>query len=110
MLRFAAALAVVALFAAPAKAADKTMTAKGTVKTVAVDSLTITDSATKDWTFKIDSQTKVIASGGSHKTAETKLMDKVPEITDIVKTGAKVSVKYHDLGGGAMHAAEVRVN
>jgi len=33
-----------------------------------------------------------------------------PEITDIVKTGGKVTVKYHDLGGGAMHAAEVRVN
>jgi hypothetical protein len=110
MLRFAAALAVVALVAAPAKAADKTMTAKGTVKTVAVDSLTITDSANKDWTFKVDSQTKVVASGGSHKTADAKLMGKTPEITDTVKTGEKVSVKYHDLGGGAMHAAEVRVN
>ena len=109
MLRFAAALVVLGLVAAPVRAADTTMTAKGTVKSVAVDSLTITDSANKDWTFKVDSQTKVIASGGSHKTADSKAMGKTPEITDVVKTGAKVSVKYHDLGGGAMHAASVRV-
>ena len=110
MLRFAAALAVVALFAVPARAADTTMTAKGTVKAVAADSLTITDSAKKDWTFKVDTQTKVVASGGSHKTADTKAMGKTPEIGDVVKAGNKVTVKYHDLGGGAMHAAEVRVN
>ena len=110
MLRLAAAVAVLALVAAPVKAADKTMTAKGTVKSVAADSLTITDSANKDWTFKVDSQTKVVASGGSHKTADTKAMGKTPEITDIVKAGNKVTVKYHDLGGGAMHAANVRVN
>lgn len=109
MLRFAAALVVLGLVAAPVRAADTTMTAKGTVKTVAADSLTITDSANKDWTFKVDTHTKVIASGGSHKTADTKAMGKVPEITDIVKTGSKVTVKYHDLGGGAMHAASVRV-
>jgi len=109
MLRFAAALVVLGLVAAPVHAADKTMTAKGTVKSVAADSLTITDASSKDWTFKVDAQTKVIATGGSHKTAEKKLMDKKLEITDIVKSGAKVSVKYHDLGGGAMHAAEVRV-
>ena len=45
MFRFAAALVVLGLVAAPLHAADKTMTAKGTVKTVAADSLTITDSA-----------------------------------------------------------------
>jgi hypothetical protein len=45
MLRFAAALVVLGLVAAPVRAADTTMTAKGTVKTVAADSLTITDSA-----------------------------------------------------------------
>ena len=40
----------------PAFAADSTKTAKGTVKTVAADSLTVTDSAGKDWTFAVDSQ------------------------------------------------------
>jgi hypothetical protein len=85
------------------------MTTKGTVKTVAADSLTITDSAGKDWTFKVDTNTKVVASGGSHKTADTKAMGKTPSITDEVKAGAKVSVKYHDMAAQGMHAAEVRV-
>ena len=88
MFRFAAALVVLGLVAAPLHAADKTMTAKGTVKTVAADSLTITDSAGKDWTFKVDTNTKVVASGGSHKTADTKAMGKTPLITDEVKAGA----------------------
>jgi hypothetical protein len=109
MLRFAAALVVLGLVAAPLLAADKTMTAKGTVKTVAADSLTITYSAGKDWTFKVDTNTKVVASGGSHKTADTKAMGKTPTITDEVKAGGKVSVKYHDMGAQGLHAAEVRV-
>jgi hypothetical protein len=109
MLRFAAALVVVGLVAAPLHAADTTKTAKGTVKTVAADSLTITDSAAKDWTFKVDAQTKVVVTGGSHKTADAQLMGKVPVITDTVKAGAKVAVKYHDMGAAGMHAAVVRV-
>ena len=96
-------------FVATSYAADKTKDAKGTVKTVAADSLTVTDAAGKDWTFAVDSKTKLVASGGSHKTAETKAMGKSPAITDIVKEGGKVSVKYHELEGGKMHAAEVRV-
>jgi hypothetical protein len=110
MIRFVASLVVLGLvLAAPSFAADTTKSAKGKVKTVAADSLTITDSAGKDWTFAVDSTTKVVATGGSHKTADTKAMGKVPEITDIVKTGASVSVKYHELEGGKMHAASVRV-
>jgi hypothetical protein len=36
-------------------------------------------------------------------------MGKTPMITDEVKAGGKVSVKYHDMGAQGMHAAEVRV-
>jgi hypothetical protein len=90
-------------------ASDKTKDAKGTVKTVAADSIVVTDAAGKDWTFDVDAKTKLIASGGSHKTAETKSMGKSPSITDLVKTGGKVSIKYHEMDGGKMHAAEVRV-
>ena len=36
-------------------------------------------------------------------------MGKSPLITDLVKEGGKVAVKYHTLEGGKMHAAEVRV-
>ena len=109
MTRILAPLLVLGLvLVSPTFAAD-TKTAKGTVKTVVADSLTVTDSAGKDWTFAVDTKTKVIASGGSHKTAETKAAGKTPEITDVVKTGASVTVKYHELDGGKMHAASVRV-
>jgi hypothetical protein len=106
---FASLLVLGLVLVAPTFAADSTKTAKGTVKAVAVDSLTVTDSAKKDWTFAVDNKTKVIASGGSHKTAETKAAGKTPEITDVVKEGASVVVDYHELEGGKMHAAKVRV-
>ncbi len=111
MLRFAAAAVIVVGLVAvkPASAADTTKTAKGIVKSVAADSLTITDKDNKDWTFTIGTKTKVIATGGSHKTAATRAMGKVPMITDEVKTGAKVQVKYWDGSGGTMEAAEVKV-
>jgi ABC-type Fe3+-hydroxamate transport system substrate-binding protein len=110
MTRVLASLLVLGLvLVSPAFAADSTKTAKGTVKTVAADSVTVTDSAGKDWTFAVDNKTKVIASGGSHKTAETKAAGKTPLITDVVKTGASVVVKYHEMDGGKMHAASVRV-
>ena len=96
-------------FVSTSSASDKTKNAKGTVKTVAADSVVVTDAAGKDWTFAVDTKTKLIASGGSHKTAETKSMGKSPAITDLVKEGTKVTVKYHELEGGKMHAAEVRV-
>jgi len=96
-------------FVATSYASDKTKDAKGTVKTVAADSITVTDAAGKDWTFAVDTKTKLIASGGSHKTAETKALGKSPSITDLVKEGGKVAVKYHELEGGKMHAAQVRV-
>jgi hypothetical protein len=96
-------------FAAPSFASDKTKDAKGTVKSVAADSVVVTDAAGKDWTFAVDAKTKLIAAGGSHKTAETKAAGKSPALADVVKAGAKVTVKYHELEGGTMHAAEVRV-
>lgn len=97
-------------FTAPAFASDPpTKDAKGTVKAVAADSLTVTDADGKDWTFAVDTKTKVVASGGSTKTAATKAMGKSPAITDVVKAGNKVAVKYHELDGGKMHAASVRV-
>jgi ABC-type Fe3+-hydroxamate transport system substrate-binding protein len=109
MTRAIASLLVLGLVLVAPAFADSTKTAKGTVKSVAADTLTVTDSAGKDWTFAVDTKTKVVATGGSHKTADTKAMGKVPEITDIVKAGASVTVKYHEMEGGKMHAANVRV-
>jgi hypothetical protein len=86
----------------------KAMTAMGTVKSVSADSLTVTDKDGKDWMFAVDGETKVIAKGGSHMTADKKAAGEKMMITDTVKEGAKVSVKYHDMGD-TKHAASVRV-
>jgi hypothetical protein len=119
------ALAVVALFAtgsayaqdkakadkpaAQKTAAPKTLTATGTVKSVAADSIVVTDKDGKDHTFGVDAKTAVQAKGAGTKTAAAKAQGKAGiSITDAVKSGDKVTVKYHDMGG-TMHAASVRV-
>src|SRR5436190_9565889 len=75
-----------------------TMTAKGTVRSVAADSIVVTDKDGKDWTFAVDKSTKVYAKGGSHMTAEKKASGETMTIADAVKTGEKVTIKYHDMG------------
>jgi hypothetical protein len=88
--------------------AAKTMTAVGTVKSVAADSIVVTDKDGKDWTFAVDKDTKVTAKGGSHMTADKKANNEPVTISDAVKVGEKVNVKYHDMGD-KKHAATVRV-
>ncbi len=87
--------------------AAKAMTVTGTVSAVAADSLTI-KGKTDETTFTVDSKTKVIGTGASHKTAELKGQDKPTVITDFVKVGDNVSVTYHEMGGTKM-ATNVRV-
>ncbi len=83
--------------------------AKGTVKTVAADSVTVTDAAGKDWTFAVDAKTKLIAAVAHTRPPRPRPMGKSPAITDLVKEDGKVSIKYHEMEGGKLHAAEVRV-
>jgi len=96
---------------APAKTekapAMKTMTASGSVSAVAADSLTV-KAKDGDMTFTVDDKTNVQASGASHKTAAAKADNKPTPITDFVKVGDEVTVKYHDMGA-TKHAASVRV-
>jgi hypothetical protein len=104
-------LAALAMFvtASFAIAQDKkTMTADGKVKTVAADSVTVTDKAGKDWTFNVTPETKVIAKGGSHKAYDAAKENKPLMVTDIVKEGQKVRVKYSEMDG-KMAAAEIKV-
>jgi hypothetical protein len=108
---FVAAVVLAAgMFALPQSgaAAEKELTANGTVKTVAADSIVVTDKDGKDWTFVVDKTTKVFAKGGSHMTDEKKAAGETMTIVDIVKVGEKVTVKYHDMGE-KKHAASVRV-
>jgi hypothetical protein len=93
--------------ATAAEAASKS--SNGTVKSVTATSLSISGSsgggATFDQTFTIDSKTKVVGRGAGTATAKT---GGKAAITDLVGTGDKVSVSFHDMGG-TLHAAEVRV-
>jgi hypothetical protein len=102
------ALSVVSMFvvAQPlglqAQEKAKAMTASGTVKSVAGDTLVVA-SAGKDMTFAIDGTTKFVGKGLSTKSKGGKLT-----ATDAVSMGDMVSVTYHDMGG-KMHAANVRI-
>jgi hypothetical protein len=86
-----------------------TKTATGTVKAVAGDSITVTGDNNQEWTFAVDSDTTVVAKGASHKMRAAKEAGKSTMITDFVKEKQRVSVKYHEMPGGKLHAAEVTV-
>jgi hypothetical protein len=80
----------------------KAMSASGTVKSVAGDTLVVT-SGGKDMTFAIDGTTKFVGKGLSTKSKGGKLT-----AADAVAMGDMVSVTYHDMAG-KMHAANVRI-
>jgi len=91
----------------PAKpAADKTLSADGVVSAVSADSLTVKGKQAQ-WTFAVDKDTRVSGSGASRKTAALKNDKKPALITEYVKVGDTVTVKYHD--GATKHAADVLV-
>jgi hypothetical protein len=88
-------------------AAAKTMTAAGSVTAVSNDSLTV-KGKTGDMTFAVDKDTSVRAKGATHKTEAMKADKKPSTITEFVKTGDMVTVRYHDMGA-TKHAAMVTV-
>ena len=97
-----------ALSVAPAlTAADESKTVRGTVTSIAGDSITV-KAMDKDMTFKLDKTTEVIAKGGTTAMREAqKLGAEGIRISDLVKVGDGVEVKYHEMGG-AMHATMIR--
>jgi hypothetical protein len=92
---------------ASSSAAGKTMTAMGTVTAVAPDSVTV-KAKDGEMTFAVDSKTAVTGHGASHKSAAMKGENKATQVTDFVKVGDQVSVKYHDMGT-TKHAASIAV-
>lgn len=90
-----------------AKAADKTMTASGEVTAVTAKSLTV-KGKTGEWTFDVDKSTHVSVAGATKKTTAAKDAKEALEITQYVKMGDTVTVKYHDMGA-TKHAADVSV-
>ena len=100
---------VVAVAAAQSTAAaKKTMNARGVVKSVSASSLVIT-SNNKDMTFEVDKSTHVVGKGLGTKNTAAKSAGKSLTITDTVHPKDDVQVSYHDMGGGKLHAAQVRV-
>jgi hypothetical protein len=88
-------------------ATKKMLSASGTVSAITATSVTV-KGKTAEWTFVVDNDTKVTGSGASHKSDALKDEKKPSVITEFVKVGDTVAVKYHDLGD-TKHAADVRV-
>jgi len=102
-------LVVVSVAAAQGNSpSKKTMNASGVVKSVSGSSLVIT-SNNKDMTFDVDSSTHIVGKGLGTKSQAAKSAGKPLVITDAVHAKDTVQVSYHDMGGGKLHAAQVRV-
>lgn len=111
-MRKAFLLTVVVLVAAGVAfaAADekgKTKKASGEVKSVAGDSLKVTE-GDQEWTFVVDSDTLVVVKGGTHQMKEDKVSGKKSTLTDFVREKQKVTVEYHEMDG-KLHATKITV-
>jgi hypothetical protein len=95
--------------AAPVSAqSDKMLHGAGRVTAVSTDSFTI-QSGSATQVFAIDAQTKIEGKGVGTKTRELKASQKSPVLTDLLSEADSVRVDYHDMGGGKLHAAKVRI-
>jgi len=85
--------------------AQPTKTVKGAITAIAADSITVKAGA-QDMTFVIDSKTEVVAPGGGTKAREAKAAGRAgAAVTDVLKTGQAVEIRYHEKG---MQAAFIR--
>jgi hypothetical protein len=105
----ALALGILAVvFSPPADAvAQAARTARGTVTAAAADSVTV-KVADHDMTFSVDGKTTVEAAGGGTKARAAEKAGKPgPKLTEVIKVGQPVEVRYHDMSG-TMHASRIR--
>lgn len=96
--------------AAEPKAADpagKSQRATGVVSSVSPSSITVKGTAA-EWTFVIDSKTKVIGVGAGTAARQKAAAGEKTMIVDLVANGDTVTVMFHDMDG-SKHAGEVRV-
>jgi hypothetical protein len=107
MVRRVALVALAVLVVGLVWAAEKEVT--GTVKSITGGTFVVTDSASKDWTFAVDSkETLVIAKGGHHKLDALKAGGKPATIDEFMAPKDKVVVKYGEKAGSLI-AKEVHV-
>jgi hypothetical protein len=83
---------------------SKVQSITGVVKTVSASSLTV-ERGGNEILFAVDSATRVLTRGGPRDLV---YRERRPKITDFVKAGDQVTVRYRLLGS-AMNAVEVRV-
>ena len=102
-------MAPVSALAQAGAAADpkKVLSASGVISAVTDTSVTV-KGKTAEWTFAVDKDTKLVAPGASRKTSELKSEEKPRVISEFIKVGDTVAVKYHDMGD-SKHAADIRV-
>jgi hypothetical protein len=100
MVRRLAVAVLVVLVSGLAYAGEEAKEMAGRVKSVSSASLTVTDSASKDWTFVVDGkETLVVAKGGSHKLDQLKADGKPAVLPEFVSEKQLVSVKYTEKDG-----------
>ena len=108
-LAIAVALSVGVSAAQKKAAAPKTMSVTGVVTSVTGSSLAIEGKGKAPMTFMVDSSTKLLARGATAKTKEKQAAGAPGlSITDMVKTGSQVTVKYTKTGD-SMHASQISV-
>jgi hypothetical protein len=76
------------------------------VSAIAGNVLTVTVGGT-EMKFTVDGKTDLIAEGASTATRAAEAKGKGPVLSDILKVGQAVEVRYHETGA-TLHAAEVR--
>ncbi len=108
MVRRVALSMLALLFVAGVAVAGETKEASGTVKSVAVNTFVVTDTAGKDWAFDVDKDTLVLAKGASHKANAIKADGKPTQLSEFLAAKQEVRVEYWDKDG-KMVAKEVRV-
>lgn len=98
--------AALLLVAGPAVAQQQqTKTVKGSITSIAANSVTVKAADGKEMTFNIDSTTQVIAPGAGTKAREAKAEGKGLSAVDLLKTGQTVEIRYHE---AEMHAQTIR--
>lgn len=101
-LSVAVALALVASLVFVPAAFSQTKWVRGTVVSVAGDTLVVKAEG-KDWTFKVDKSTVVTARGaGKAQAAAERKGEAGIKFGDFVKQGMGVEVHYKDVGGSLM--------
>ncbi len=88
-------------------AAQATKTARGSVTAMAADSITVKVGMT-DMKFMVDDKTTVEAPGAGTKSRAAAAKGAAgPKLSEVVKSGDAIEVRYHDMSG-TLHAASVK--